>query len=135
MERWLEHVDFVLSREQYGRVGSLTPGNRQTFLYAVADVRAYQKIMVGAPVVRNRFDPYLEDRHLTYLNVPFGPADGRTRRQDGRGFAWRASLFDEKCVATVPLPVSDIKRVHTEQVVQGERMWATEFAVGGLGAP
>lgn len=92
MERWLEHVDFVLSREQCGGVGSLTPGNRQMFLYAVANVREHlirehQRTVVGAPVVRNRFDLYLEDRHLTYLNVPFGPADGRTRRQEDREFA------------------------------------------------
>ena len=148
VERRLEHVDFVLSREQYGGVVSRTPGNRRVFLYAAADVREhlrqeYQRVVAGTPVVRNRFALYLAERDLTYVKAPCEPADvrgrfvlrvvpadGRTRGEGDREFMWHAPLFDEKCMATVPLPASDSIRVHTEQVVQGERVWEAKFAVG-----
>lgn len=80
----MEHVDFVLSRERYGGVVSLTPGNRRVFFYAAADVREYlrqeyQRVVVGTPVVRNRFDLYLEGRDLTCVKAPCEPANVRGR--------------------------------------------------------
>ena len=154
VERRLEHVDFVVSRGRYGTARTLTPANRQVFLYAAADVRKhlmqkYQTVVVGTPVARNWFDLYLVDHRLTYVKVPCAPADVQGRfvlrvvpvatsalpvDEQTRGgaywnFEWQAPLFEEKCMMTIPLPAYNLERVQTEQVVKGERMWTAEFAV------
>lgn len=125
MEWRLEQVDFGLSRERYGRVDSLTLGNRLVFLPAAADVREHlmrehQRVVAGAADVRNRFDLYLEDRHLTCLKIPFGPADPATGSSRGTyrcstRSAWRRPLCRPRTL--------------------GESTWNKLFRGSGCGPP
>ena len=105
-----------------------------------ARVSAYEALVAGEPVIRSNFDVYLSENTLTYVKEPCAPADTEAmfflhlypvdandlsirRRQygfDNLDFDLdeRGLIFDEKCMARIPLPEYDIARIETGRYVR-----------------
>lgn len=112
--------------------------------------RAYRLARSSTPAARGRFDVYLAARQLIYVREPCAQPDVERRMflhfvptdpsdlPKGRGpsgfenadfaFRERGALFDERCVATVPLPDYPLARVYTGQFgPSGAEIWRVEF--------
>ena len=89
MQPVIEAADLVLSRERFAGIESLTPDNREAFLYDPRDVSAMRlaeyRAMAssGEPAARGVFDLYADDGDgggaLVYAKRPCAAADTRTR--------------------------------------------------------
>ena len=112
--------------------------------------RDYQVATAGEPVARDIFDLYLTANHIIYIKEPCAPADTATRfilqltptrvadlppenRPHGVDnldfyFDRFGGRFDDKCIATVPLPGYAISIIRTGQgVPAAEPLWHTRF--------
>ena len=114
---------------------------------------AYERAASGEPNAHGVFDVYVDgaERALTYVKEPCDPLDASSlfflhvtpeRRadlpDDRRGvgfdnfdfeFSLRGIAFDNKCVASVPLPDYEIAKARTGQHRHGKEIWETEFVV------
>ena len=88
MQPVIEAADLVLSRDRFAGIESLTPGNREAFLYDPRDVAAmrlaeYRAVATsGEPAARAVFDLYADEDGggaLVYAKRPCAAADTRTR--------------------------------------------------------
>lgn len=112
--------------------------------------RAHRAAVSGDPVARSRFDVYAGGGALTYVREPCGQADYEApfflhvvpvradalpaeRRFFGFDnfdfeFFFNGAAFDNKCVATAPMPDYPIASIRTGQFVRGEgEIWSVEF--------
>ena len=108
----------------------------------------YRAVTAGAPVVRDRFDVYLDERAVSWVQAPCDPADTRPKfvlhvfpvdpRAAPAGFEnldfhfhQRGIRLDDRCLATVPLPAYPIQRLRVGQwVSQDDRwLWQAEIPV------
>ena len=117
---------------------------------------AYRAAVSGEPAARSRFDVYATDRALTYVKEPCEPADTEARfflhltplraddlpearrslGSDNRDFDFfpNGTWFDDKCIASVPLPDYPVSSVRTGQFVRGEGgIWSAEFDLSAPG--
>ena len=142
---------------------SLTPGNREVFLYHRAAFDGEVDGMIaaaGPPIRRGEYDIHLDRRALFFVRegcrpedwaghfvVHLDPEDARDlpphRRQFGFEnlwfrFPWRALDRGERCVARVPLPDYPIRRLVLARH-PGPRysdwVWHYEFHPGRRGGP
>ena len=88
MQPVIDAADLVLSRERFAGIESLTPGNREAFLYDPRDIAAmrlaeYRAVASsGEPSARAVFDLYADEDGggaLVYAKRPCAAADTRTR--------------------------------------------------------
>lgn len=112
--------------------------------------RDYQVATTGEPVARDLFDIYLKANTITYVKEPCAPADTATRfilqltparvsdlppenrphGVDNLDFSFdRFGVhFDDKCIATVPLPGYAISIIRTGQgALNEEPLWHIRF--------
>ena len=157
MQPVIDAADLVLSRERFAGIESLTPGNREAFLYDPRDVAAmrlaeYRAVASsGEPAARAVFDLYADDGGaLVYAKRPCAAADTRTRfflhayaadfddlprnrrLQGFEGldfhFGERGAIFDDACMARADLPNYALSKIDTGQFTSdGGRTWSAEL--------
>ncbi len=131
-----DRADFVITGRREPGPALLTPGNKRMFLYDRAGYTGqYGSLVSGEPTARGEFDLYLRGNALTYLKEPCAREDtaGRfalhlnTRDKFALPMErWRygfdnldfnfddyGTLFDGKCLITVPLPDYHITEIRT----------------------
>ena len=94
---------------------------------------SYRSIVAGDPIIRSDFDVYLDEDRLSYLKEPCTDADTETRffferypehlesgRYDNTAFDFleKGVRVDDKCIAQVVIPASDIDSIRTGQWAQ-----------------
>ena len=155
MQPVIETADLVLSRGRLEGVESLTPNNREAFLYdsrAVADSLAseYARIVSsGEPAARGLFDLYADSGALIYAKRPCDEDDARARffihvyaadfydlppERRIHGFAGFdfpfggfGTIFGDACMARVEMPDYAVSKIDTGQFISGgERLWSVE---------
>lgn len=151
----VREVDFVVSG-QFNASATLTPDNRQAFLYHSADfLQLYQPVLSGPPAARAEFNLHLHSNQLIYTKESCGLAEiqelfflhlypaqasdlPESRQQYGYGnhdfrFERHGAIFGGVCFARVPLPEYGISSIRTGQYTSGRgRSWEVEFPVSGL---
>lgn len=117
---------------------------------------AYRALAAGEPVVRNRFDVYLDERSVSWVQAPCRPADldprfmlrvvpvfpqDLPRRRRGAEavnnedldffFEERGVRLDDACLAVVPRPKYPIHSLQVGQWIPEERrtLWQAEVPV------
>ena len=100
----------------------------------------YRAVTAGAPVVRDRFDVYLDEDAVSWVQAPCDPADTQPKfvlhvvprdpRTVAAGFEnldfyfhQRGIRLDDRCLATVPLPAYPIQRLWVGQWVSADDRW------------
>ena len=155
MQPVIEAADLVLSRERFEGVESLTPNNREAFLYDSRDIAAmrlaeYRAVVSsGEPLARGEFDVYADGGALVYAKSPCAAADTRTRfflhvyaadfsdlprnrrLQGFEGLDFRfgryGAIFGGKCMARVGIPQYAVSKIDTGQFTSGGgRTWSAE---------
>ena len=155
MQPRVDAADFVLTRGRLEGVESLTPNNREAFLYdsrAVADALAaeYARIVSsGEPAARGVFYVYADGGALIYAKRPCAADDTRARfflhlyaadfydlppeRRfhgfDGFDFPFGGygTIFGDACMARVEMPDYAVSKIDTGQFISGgERLWSVE---------
>ena len=149
--------DLILVDMRIDGLTSLTPRNQELFLYGWDDYRRYMDEMIaqaGAPLIRSRFNVYLNGNSLMYVkdacrqddtSAPFFLAlypvnqnalpDGRARQGFENldfNFADQSVHIGERCIAIAPLPDYDIARIQTGQYIQRadgsfEHLWEDDI--------
>lgn len=113
--------------------------------------RMYDAVVSREPRVRSVFNVYLYDRTLIFVKEPclrsdveaafflhVEPVDNaslplyrRARRFDFDNLDFRFSkfgtVFDDKCIAFVPVPAYDISRIVSGQYTSEKRLWQVEI--------
>ena len=113
----------------------------------------YRAVTAQAPVARARFDVYLDERAVTYVQAPCRLADTQPRfflhvtpvdprhlppPERPTGFAnldfafhRRGVRLEEACLATVPLPAYALKRISTGQWLNAQNriLWQEDIAL------
>ena len=111
--------------------------------------RIYDAVMSREPRVRSDFDIYLHDRILIFVKEPclrsdieatfflhIEPVDNASlpsHRQehlfDNLDFRFSdfGTVFDDKCIAFVPVPAYDISRIVSGQFTSEKRLWQVEI--------
>ena len=135
--------EFVITSERASGLASLTPQNRMIFLY---EWGAYHRRIdetikqAGEPLIRSRFDVYLNGNALIYVkdacrrddvsdwfflalypsNQSDLPAERRRHGFDNLDFRFQdqAVRRDDRCIAITQLPDYDIVRIYTGQSIQ-----------------
>ena len=132
--------DFVVTSARGEGLASLTPQNRMIFLYEWDNYQRYADEIIkqaGAPLIRSRFDMYLNDSSLMYVKDACRQDDisesfflaiypvNQNALPDERArqgfenldfsFADQSVQIGERCIAIVPLPDYDIARIQTGQ--------------------
>ena len=148
--------EFVITSERASGLASLTPQNRMIFLY---EWGAYHRRIdetikqAGEPLIRSRFDVYLNGNALIYVkdacrrddvsdwfflalypsNQSDLPAERRRHGFDNLDFRFQdqAVRRDDRCIAITQLPDYDIARIYTGQSIQladgsYEHLWEGE---------
>lgn len=157
MQPVIEAADLVLSRERFAGVESLTPDNREAFLYDPRDIAAmrlseYRAVAAARePSARGEFDLYADvGGALVYAKTPCAAADTRTRfflhvyaadfddlppnrrLQGFEGldfhFGERGAIFADACMARADMPEYAISKIDTGQFTTDEgRAWSAEL--------
>ena len=149
--------DLLFARADFG--GSLTPQNRQLFVYDLDALPGrYASIAAREPEVRSTFDVRLEDGALTWTREPcaaedtaprfflhVAPLDAADLPEEWReagfetlGFAFgeRGLRFDGKCLARRELPDYPIAGVRTGQRHDAAgAIWEASVPVGDASFP
>ena len=111
--------------------------------------RTYDAVVSREPHVRSAFDLYLHDRTLIFVKDPclrsdieatfllhVEPVDNASlpsHRQEHRfdnldfRFSDFGTVFDDKCIAFVPLPAYDMSRIRIGQYTSEKTLWQVEF--------
>ena len=155
-EARLESADLVLRRGRLEGAESLTPNNREVFLYDARTVfkrlesEYYRLASSAQPAARGAFDVYADGGALIYAKRPCGAADTRARfflhayaadfddlpkeRRfegfDGLDFRFgeRGTIFGDTCMARVELPRYAVSKIDTGQFVSDDgRLWSAEL--------
>ena len=156
MQPRAESADFVLRRGRLEGAKSLTPNNREMFLYDPREVSArlaaeYDRLAASQdPAARGAFDIYADGGALIYAKRPCGIKDTRARfflhayaadfydlprerRFEGfEGLDFRfgehGTIFGDMCMARAELPRYAISKIDTGQFASGEgRLWSAEL--------
>ena len=147
-------VDFVVSG-QFNESATLTPDNRQAFLYHSADfLQLYQPVLSGPPAARAEFSLHRHNNQLIYTKESCDLAEIQElfflhlypaqvsdlpeyRQRYGYGnrdfrFERHGAIIGGVCFARVPLPEYEIVSIRTGQYTPGQgRSWEVEFPVSG----
>ena len=113
--------------------------------------QAYQRVASGEPMARSTFDVYLDERVLYYVKTPCSDADIKAKfflhifptdakelpfqrwqwGYDNNDFFFldRGLRFDDKCMASVALPLYAIARIETGQFLTDRRLWEAEISL------
>lgn len=111
--------------------------------------RMYDAVVSREPRVRSDFDIHLHDRTLTFVKEPclrsdveavfflhVEPVDDASLPSHRQGhrfdnldfrFSNFGRVFDDKCMAFVPLPEYSMSRIITGQFTSEKRLWEVEF--------
>lgn len=145
-----DRADFVITGRREPGPALLTPGNRRIFLYDRARFTGqYGSLVSGEPTARGEFDLYLRGNALTYLKEPCAGEDTTGRfalhLNTLDKFAlpverWRygfdnldfnfddyGTVFDGKCLITVPLPDYHITEIRTGRGQQGRVRFPVDY--------
>ena len=109
----------------------------------------YDAVVSREPHIRSDFDIYLHDRTLIFVKEPCLrsdieatfflhvipvdntslPSHRQAHRFDNLDFRFSdfGTVFDDKCMAFVPLPAYDMSRIRTGQYISEKRLWGVEF--------
>lgn len=114
-----------------------------------ASRRLYDALVSREPRVRSDFDVSLHDGGLTFVKEPCTRADveagfylhvvpvdnaslpywRQEHRFDNLDFRFSnfGGVFDDKCLAVVPLPAYEMSSIRTGQYTSEKRLWQVEF--------
>ena len=150
------YAPVIHARKVYGNtVFAVTAANLERTAAAVAAPyrAAYRALSAGAPVVRDRFDVYVDAQAVRWVRTPCGFEDAAPRfvlhvtpmqaqdlpaNQRGAGFdnlsfdfAQRGVRVDGACLAVAPLPAYPIQHVRVGQWLTGEKrmLWQADVRV------
>ena len=145
-----DRADFVITGRREPGPALLTPENQRIFLYDRAQFTGqYGSLVSGEPTARGEFDLYLRGNALTYLKEPCAGEDTTGRfalhLNTLDKFAlpverWRygfdnldfnfddyGTVFDGKCLITVPLPDYHITEIRTGRGQQGRVRFPVDY--------
>ena len=136
------------------RTGQVVPGEGRAWQVAFGAMydREYVRIVASAPAASAEFDVYVHEGQLSYVKEPCRegdilapfflhllPADENDLPESSKphgfenrdfDFGAHGGVFDEKCLATVPLPEYDIDGFRTGQYSPGEgRSWQVDNGI------
>ena len=136
--------DFVVTSAGTASLASLTPQNREVFLYEWNSYHGHIDETIaqaGEPIIRSDFDVYLNNNSLIYakddcsmsntadsffltlypVNESDLPAESKQYGSHHLDFSYRTGGIQrsgDRCIAIVPLPDYDISRIYTGQYSQ-----------------
>ncbi len=136
--------DFVVTSDGTAALASLTPQNREVFLYEWNSYYGHIDETIaraGAPIIQSDFDVYLNDNSLIYakddcsmsnttaafflalhpVNESDLPAESKQYGSHHLDFSYQTSGIqqsNDRCIAIIPLPDYDIAYIYTGQYSQ-----------------
>ena len=156
------HPGFVVMRERVDTDALITPQNQHFFLYDAPSLppdllawyrSTYRSIASTEPIVREKFDVYLDDGKVYYLKEPCERSDispifflhvfpedldDLSDQQKPHGFAHldffaheRGVRFDGKCLLHIDLPKYDIAGFRTGRIDRDGSGWMVAHVLQG----